>query len=164
MTGKSGVEGISSKPTERRPIQINPTVFLNILHTVLQAKTPEDIQISFAPAAVEEEQDPFFSKEDYECMEPEDDEDDDNDNDMDNDLVNLMKEMDQELESAATSRGVDRENVPEGVTDEKVVEDAHVLTNLLQSMDAGTGGPGPMQNIMKEMGLIPPDLPSEEQE
>jgi hypothetical protein len=161
MTGKSGVDGISSQTTtsEQRPTQINPTVFLNILHTVLQAKSPEDI--SFAPA--EEEQDAFFSQEDYDCMDPED-EDDDKEGDEDIDMTNLMQAMDQELQSAATSRDIDRTNVPEGVTDEKVVQDAHVLSNLLESMDAGSGGPGPMQNIMKEMGLVPPTLPSEDDE
>jgi hypothetical protein len=161
MTGKSGVDGISSQTTssERRPTQINPTVFLNILHTVLQAKSPEDI--SFAPAV--EEQDPFFSQEDYDCMDPEDD-DDDKEGDEDIDMTNLMQAMDQELQSAATSRDIDRTNVPDGVTDERVVQDAHVLSNLLESMDAGAGGPGPMQNIMKEMGLVPPTLPSEDDE
>jgi hypothetical protein len=160
MTGQSGVDGISSHTaSKRRPIEINPTVFLNILHTVLQAKSPEDI--SFAP--VVEEQDPFFSQEDYDCMEPEDDDDDDDD-DKDNDLVNLMAAMDQELQSAATSRGVDRTHVPEGVKDENIIQDAHVLSNLLESMEAGAGGPGPMQNIMKEMGLVPPTLPSEDEE
>jgi hypothetical protein len=29
-------------------------------------------------------------------------------------------------------------------------------------MDAGASGPGPMQNIMKELGLVPPTLPSED--
>jgi hypothetical protein len=162
MTGKSGVDGISSQTTtssERHPTQINPTVFLNILHTVLQAKSPEDI--SFAPAV--EEQDPFFSQEDYDCMDPEDD-DDDKEGDEDIDMTNLMQAMDQELQSAATSRDIDRTNVPDGVTDERVVQDAHVLSNLLESMDAGAGGPGPMQNIMKEMGLVPPTLPSEDDE
>jgi hypothetical protein len=94
-------------------------------------------------------------------MDPEDDDDDDKE---DIDMTNLMQAMDQELQSAATSRDIDRTNVPEGVTDEKVVQDAHVLSNLLESMDAGAGGPGPMQNIMKEMGLVPPTLPSEDDE
>jgi hypothetical protein len=158
MTSKSGVEGISSRvddEPERRPIQINPTVFLNMMHTVLQAKSADEID--FVPAS--EQQDPFFSQEDYEMMEPEDD------GETDGALMNLMKAMDQELQqSTATSRVADRDNLPDGVNDETVVEDAHVLSNLLQSLDAGGGGPGPVQNIMKEMGLAPPDFPSEEPE
>lgn len=153
MASQSGVEGISSQKTERSPVHINPTVFLNMLHAVLKAESAEEL--NFAPA--EEAQDPFFSAEDYEMMEPEEGE-------ADADLVGLMKAMDQELKNAATSRTMDRDNLPEGVTDEKVVEDAHVLSNLLQSLDSGAGGSGPVQNIMKEMGLEPPDLPSEEQE
>lgn len=31
-----------------------------------------------------------------------------------------------------------------------------ILTNLLQSLDAGAGGSGPVQSMMKAMGVEPP--------
>ena len=35
-------------------------------------------------------------------------------------------------------------------------DQAQILTNLLQSLDAGAGGPGPVQSMMKAMGEEPP--------
>jgi hypothetical protein len=40
-------------------------------------------------------------------------------------------------------------------------EESHILMNLLQSLDAGAGGPGPVQSMMKAMGEEPPSVLSE---
>jgi hypothetical protein len=40
-------------------------------------------------------------------------------------------------------------------------EESHILMNLLQSLDAGAGGPGPVQSMMKAMGEEPPFVSSE---
>ena len=51
--------------------------------------------------------------------------------------------MDSELEvsaNSATSNG----------------DPTQILTNLLQSLDAGAGGSGPVQSMMKAMGFEPP--------
>ena len=63
--------------------------------------------------------------------------------------------MDAELqEKASTSRkldggeAIDTDNVDDG----DVAEGAHVLSNLLQSLEASSGTPGPVGNMLKEMG------------
>ena len=44
---------------------------------------------------------------------------------------------------------------------EAVAQDVHVLSNLLKSLDASAGGPGPIRNMLSEMGIRAPDvLPS----
>jgi hypothetical protein len=40
-------------------------------------------------------------------------------------------------------------------------EESRILTNLLQSLDASAGGPGPVQSMMKAMGEEPPFVSSE---
>ena len=41
--------------------------------------------------------------------------------------------------------------------------DVAILTNLLSSIDAqGDGGSGPVTNILREMGICPPRLPTDE--
>ena len=82
-------------------------------------------------------------------------------------MRDFMQAMDEELKTAAnTSRqldGTDDDDYGIGIGDDsKVAEDAHVLTNLLQSLDASGGGPGPVQNILKEMGLEPPDVQTQD--
>jgi len=71
-----------------------------------------------------------------------------------------MKAMDQELKVTATqSRNVDVDNLDDA---EDVAQDAHMLSNLLKSLDAGGGAPGPVKNILKEMGVELPQLESDE--
>lgn len=59
--------------------------------------------------------------------------------------------MDTELEEKTKSRSLD---APDGVGQitKEVSEDAHVLNNLLQSLDASAGEAGPVTNMLKEMG------------
>jgi hypothetical protein len=57
---------------------------------------------------------------------------------------------------------IDRDKcVPEGVTDEKLSRRTRAVESI-RVHGRRSHGPGPMQNIMKEMGLVPPTLPSGE--
>jgi hypothetical protein len=72
MTGDSEIEGVShtdrsAAPGTDDPVEINPRVFLNLLHAVLKA-TPEDL----ARTLTNDSKDPYFSAEDYALMEPDD--------------------------------------------------------------------------------------------
>ena len=63
--------------------------------------------------------------------------------------------MDQELEARTESRRIPTaaSEIPanhEGL-EESVAADAHILHNLLESLDASGGGSGPVVNILKEM-------------
>lgn len=49
-------------------------------------------------------------------------------------------------------------------TDEEVALNTHVLSNLLGSLDASGGGPGPVHNILTEMGVDLPKLQKEQTE
>ena len=68
--------------------------------------------------------------------------------------------MDTELKGKTTARTLD---TGEGVEqndlggNEEVAEGAHVLTNLLESLDASAGTPGPVPNMLKQMGINPTD-------
>lgn len=67
--------------------------------------------------------------------------------------------MDEELKgTAAGSTGDSPDFIGDGDGEENsgVTEHARVLSNLLQSLDAGGGGPGPVDNMMKAMGKKPP--------
>ena len=141
------------------PVQIDPTVFLNILHTVLKADSAQDLL--FPPA-----EDPFFSREDYELMEPADS--DSEDDSGDENLTELMEAMDQELKvSADMSREVDRpDSIPpisgnsskDDTCGDDMSENFHVLSNFLQSLEASEGAPGPVKNLLQEMGAETPDF------
>lgn len=69
--------------------------------------------------------------------------------------------MDAELKATSTSRGVGASD-QEGIPDESVADDAHVLSNLMQSLGASEGAPGPVANILKEIGVDPPKLRSDD--
>jgi hypothetical protein len=94
MSGESEIEGIShgepakqqmsaglEESTQHRiargpdeSVEINPRVFLNLLHEVLKA-TPEDL----ARKLTDVSKDPYFSEEDYALMEPDDSSEDETD-------------------------------------------------------------------------------------
>ena len=65
--------------------------------------------------------------------------------------------MGAELKATSASRGMDASD-REGIPDESVADDARVLSNLMQSLGASEGAPGPVGNILKEMGVDPPKL------
>ena len=59
--------------------------------------------------------------------------------------------MDAELKGKSESRKLD--NIANAKTEnEELAEDAHVLKNILQSLEASAGTPGPVNNMLKEMG------------
>jgi hypothetical protein len=67
--------------------------------------------------------------------------------------------MDAELRATTSSREIagneDKEQIPD-----ETAEDLYVLSNIMQSLGASEGSPGPVFNILKEMGLNPPKLRS----
>ena len=115
--------------------------------------------------------DPFFSQEDYDLMEPSLDNDSDDSasesipQQDDTDMTQFMHAMDAELlQHENTSRWLDGK-VDHVVNDDSAVaQDVHVLSNLLKSLDAGAGGPGPIQNMLGEMGLRAPYLEPRQRE
>jgi hypothetical protein len=63
--------------------------------------------------------------------------------------------MDNELEGRTESRRIpgthNAHNEESKVVNGSVDEDAHILNNLIQSLDASGGESGPVVNILKEM-------------
>jgi SGT1 protein len=162
MDGTSTLHGVdsSNKPIydDSIPIVINPTLFMNILHTALKANSAQELSDKLRAMATHSSilNDPFFSEDDYLLMDPSNDnesDDDEVDNDIDADTMNMediMNAMDAELrESTSTSRAWD--TVTSSNLDDDIAQNAHILSNLLKSIDASGGGPGPMRNILKEM-------------
>jgi hypothetical protein len=67
--------------------------------------------------------------------------------------------MDTELKGKTTARRLDTDEDVEDndLGDNKeVAEGAHVLTNLLESLEASAGTPGPVPNMLKQMGAANP--------
>ena len=71
--------------------------------------------------------------------------------------------MDLELKSKSPSRGLDyfvesSEDDEDGFrsndVDDEVLEGAHVLHNVLRSLEASAGAPGPTANLLNEMGDV----------
>ena len=67
--------------------------------------------------------------------------------------------MDAELKEKTSSRKLDggesmlgENNTGGDGDDDDVAEGAHVLSNLLQSLEASSGDPGPVRNMLQEMG------------
>lgn len=65
--------------------------------------------------------------------------------------------MDAELKATAASRAAETEG-QEGIDDDIVAGDARALSNLMQSLGASEGAPGPVGNMLKEMGIEPPKI------
>ena len=146
----SGVEGISSNEGTNAEastqLQIRPRVFLNILHAALKGE-----KLHFPKS------DPYFYQEDYDLAQGEGDSDSDSDNDDEGAfrMNDLMVAMDKELEARTESRKIPPSNIESleinSQNKDSVDADAHVLNNLLESLDASGGGSGPVINILKEM-------------
>lgn len=64
--------------------------------------------------------------------------------------------MDKELEARTESRKIPSTNIENleinAQNKDSIDADAHILNNLLESLDASGGGSGPVVNILKEMG------------
>jgi hypothetical protein len=67
--------------------------------------------------------------------------------------------MDDELRGKAASRKFDTVDEQQGANteNEEIAEGSHVLNNLLQSLEASAGTPGPVPNMLKAMGGGHPD-------
>lgn len=173
VKGTSSVEGVDhSNKTDiidntktintDSKIEINPTVFLNLLQMTLKAESVDSLTFPTISSAAN---DPFFSNEDYEMGETSEDDDNDegdaDDAEQDHEITELMNAMDQELQtSESISRQMDSAGLDAGVGDETnnddIAQQAHVLSNLLRSLEEGAANSGPVQNILREMGIHPP--------
>lgn len=147
LQGHSDVHGVATSSSSSI---INPTAFLRILHMTLHA--PSADEMFFLP-----EKDPYFSEEDYELMQPDRDDDDDEGHDDDDttEMKELMNAMDEEIRA---SRGLDVvDDDLAGALEENAIlgERAHLLMNLLKSIESAEGGRGPVQSILLE-GLQTP--------
>ena len=133
MVHPSGVEGVESSPAVEAQNPIRPRIFMNILQSVLKGEN-----LSFPTS------DPFFYHEDYDLMDTEAEEDE-----SAQAMRGLMDAMDAELNGKSESRKLD----DFAKTDEnaEVTENAHILNNILQSLEASEGRPGPVNNMLKEM-------------
>ena len=69
--------------------------------------------------------------------------------------------MDEELQGTAAATGED-ENETNADEGGDAAKEARILSNLLQSLHAGLGSSGPVQNMMKAMGQEPPFVTPEE--
>jgi hypothetical protein len=157
IDGTSTISGVepNEKPLfdDSAPIVVDPTLFMNILHTALKAKSAQELSDKLSDIKLNHNNvnDPFFSEDDYLLMDPSND--DESDDGVDADTINMedvMNAMDAELqEGLSTSRAWD--NVTGNNCDDDIARNAHVLSNLLKSIDASGGGPGPTQNILQEL-------------
>jgi hypothetical protein len=140
--GASSIEGVTHDKDDN--FTINPTAFMNILHATLKAETTDDLSFLDQTDA-QQNNDPYFSLEDYDLAE--DDEEDSHSNENDQDMVDVMQAMDLELVgSVSMSRTLDGPDAPS-----EIAEGSHVLSNLLQSLEEGGGAPGPVRNLLQEM-------------
>jgi hypothetical protein len=71
--------------------------------------------------------------------------------------------MDAELRTTTASREVTSKKCDEQIPAE-AAEEIYVLSNLIQSLGASEGAPGPVSNILTEMGIDPPKLRSNDLE
>ena len=61
--------------------------------------------------------------------------------------------MDFELRQTAQSRELDTVEGIQSIGNRRISEDAHILSNLLQSLEASAGEAGPVPNLLKGMDL-----------
>jgi hypothetical protein len=148
MAGESTEKGVEHKvashKVDPKGVEIRPAAFLYLLRETLAAPTVPDLEayLREMPQAV---RDPYFAEEDYTLLEPDHEEDDEGE-----EFLQVMEQMDEELARATNaSRSFDPVTGADG---SQLAEDAHVLSNLLSSVDASAGGPGPVRNMLDEMG------------
>ena len=61
--------------------------------------------------------------------------------------------MDFELRQTTQSRELDTVEGIQSIGNRRISEDAHILSNLLQSLEASAGETGPVPNLLKGMDL-----------
>jgi len=163
IKGSSSVEGVTHEAAAsaiETPgfTTIDPCIFLNILHATLRAQTVDDLRfLKDMDEVAPHEIDPYFSSEDYDVFVDERNDDDIDMNDDDageqaNEMVELMEAMDHEL---SMSRSRDGTTLP---GNDHTSEGSHVLANLMQSLEASGGGPGPVRTMLSEMGVEIPSM------
>lgn len=171
VQGTSSFEGISHHDTHHHDDEtyhigsVNPTAFLHILRRTLQAQTWDDLS-SLLDSMKEEEgevgNDPYFSRDDYDSLLEKPDED----------LLDLMTAMDNELQqhqqqqrkfhhdyhhrtiNSNQAHGMTREETID--EDTTVGENADILSNLLQSLEASGSTAGPVRTLLQEMNRTVP--------
>lgn len=172
MVQPAGPEGVSSSTADTN-LKVRPHIFMNILHSVLKGES-----LTFPRS------DPYFYDEDYDLMEEDSDENKPGGAmkgimvryllriEMPmlelcscSNVVSAFKDaMDAELKGKSESRKLDTIDGSDaqgaGDHDEELAEDAHLLNNLLQSLEASDGTAGPVSNMMKDMSrsALPPGL------
>jgi hypothetical protein len=119
------------------PVTIDPKLFLNLLHKVLSS-TPEEISNLTTEDDTEDDSDPYFGSEDYDITEEDEGE---------NEIRAMMDAMDLELRMKSKTN----EEETEDIEDQRVAQDAQVLSGLIESLDASEGAAGPVRNILREM-------------
>ena len=166
MANRSSYEGVSNLAQNQTTVEqsdkdwsINPRIFLNLLHRTLQANTGqevEDMLLQSNPTQVGGDE--YFSSQDYDMVTDDNDDDSENAKDTDKATVEMMHAMDQELEGKQNmGRTQDTFGIESGTDDEGV--DIHLLSNLLKSLEASSGMPGPVNSLMTQMGQVPPWIP-----
>eukprot|EP00980_Cylindrotheca_fusiformis_P000619 scaffold154_cov129-Cylindrotheca_fusiformis.AAC.36 len=167
MAQPSGPEGVTTTSSADTSIELRPRVFMNILHRVLMGE-----KLSFPRS------DAYFYSEDYDLME-QDEAENEPDGAMKGLMVRISTQrlkrhidfdsiahyitcplvwkdaMDAELKGKSESRELDPINGPDGESvgddEEGFVKNAHLLNNLLQSIEASEGTAGPAVNMLNEM-------------
>ena len=164
-----------SRPALLPAFDIDPVVVLNLLHAALKAPTADELVLPVRPNdARSPTSDPFFSEQDYHDLVDggsagSDDDDSSTTSSIsdgegyepagvheDAEMRNLMDAMDLELRRVTDVTDKDVRNVD----DPETVESMHLLSNLLQSLESssGPGAVGPLQSMLTEMGIQPPDV------
>ncbi|KAL7485017.1 hypothetical protein ACHAW6_010615 [Cyclotella cf. meneghiniana] len=160
-------------------VNIDARVFLNILHEKLRHQTGGSSQGAMSDdndkeraSTTEEDMSKFFFKEDLEDDSSNDSTDSNNTGMVCDELdgtsleqdpgsmENIMRAMDQELRTA-TAGDPSLENIgaPAHHNDNDSADYA-MLSNFLKSLEAEGTQPGPVTNILREMGICPPRLSS----
>ena len=171
----SGVDGVEpsqqqqqqqqqAQAQQTKKLEIRPRVVLNLLHAVLKKKGDHPLNI---PA---QEPDPFFYEDDYNDAMNDDEEEEvegmEEEEDDDDGMKHLMQAMDEELAGKTTIRQLDAPSSGDGqVVGEQgedihgeLAEGAHVLKNMLDSLEASHGTSGPAKNLIQELGVDPNSL------
>ena len=126
----------------------------------LKAESLEEMQWPETMSSSEANSDPFFSKEDYETEDADDEGDVDDGNESsdaeDDSSADFMQAMDREpRRDAGHGLNAHAQTAPD---DAAMAENIEILSNLFKSLDAEGGASGPVQNILRELGIQPPKL------
>ncbi|KAL7561941.1 hypothetical protein ACA910_022499 [Epithemia clementina (nom. ined.)] len=165
MEGQSSYEGVSHVQPKSdlgekfgEITSINPRTFLNLLHFTLKANSGSEVE-EILLSSIADGGDEFFSSEDY-AMGADSDGDDCEGDQRDPLTVEMMEAMDHELETKPNaSRAKDNLGLDAAVDDNcsnDQEEQIHLLSNLIKSLEAGSGVPGPVNSLMTQLGQVTP--------